>query len=92
MGRQLQQNVGIAADGCVAACYTIVRMLALSTSAANATCPSCLLRLQWYKAEDVLCGEEIAYTLFTLAQVRPEMHAQWLPASSLGKNASSSTE
>lgn len=25
--------------------------------------------LQWYKAEDVLCGEEIAYTLFTLAQV-----------------------
>eukprot|EP00878_Enallax_costatus_P024023 GHUV01025610.1.p1 GENE.GHUV01025610.1~~GHUV01025610.1.p1 ORF type:complete len:472 (+),score=95.66 GHUV01025610.1:590-2005(+) len=26
------------------------------------------LFLQWYKAEDVLCGEEIAYTLFTLAQ------------------------
>uniref|UniRef100_A0A383VER7 Uncharacterized protein n=1 Tax=Tetradesmus obliquus TaxID=3088 RepID=A0A383VER7_TETOB len=23
---------------------------------------------EWYKAEDVLCGEEIAYTLFTLAQ------------------------
>lgn len=28
-----------------------------------------MLLLQWYKAEDVLCGEEIAYTLFTLAQV-----------------------
>jgi hypothetical protein len=28
-----------------------------------------VLHLQWYKAEDVLCGEEIAYTLFTLAQV-----------------------
>jgi hypothetical protein len=23
---------------------------------------------QWYEAKDVLCGEEIAYTLFTLAQ------------------------
>jgi hypothetical protein len=26
------------------------------------------LLMQWYEAKDVLCGEEIAYTLFTLAQ------------------------
>jgi hypothetical protein len=38
-----------------------------------------LLLLQWYKAEDVLCGEEIAYTLFTLVQVRLVFLAGYKP-------------